>query len=46
MPQEITVFNNEFLAQMHRQVFIPSKHWLDNAGFEIEQINISNAGKG
>ena len=46
VPQEITVSNNEFFSTNAQTSVYPSKHWLDNAGFEIEQINISNAGKG
>ena len=46
VPQEITVTNDQFFSTNAQTSTYPSKHWLDNAGFELEQINISKAGSG
>ena len=46
VPQEITVTDNEFFSTNAQTSVYPSKHWLDNAGFEIEKIAVSNAGSG
>ena len=46
IPQSVQVVNNEIIAGVSNTAVYPSKHWLDNVGFEVTQINIAESGRG
>ena len=43
-PQSIQVIDNQVVSGFSEVTKYPSKHWLDNVGFELESINIADQG--
>ena len=46
IPQSVQIVDNQIVAGLSDIGTYPSKHWLDNVGFELTEINIADAGSG
>ena len=45
-PQSIQVVDNQIVSGFSEVTKYPSKHWLENVGFELSSLNIADAGSG
>ena len=46
VPQSVQIVNDQVVSGLSDIGSYPSKHWLDNVGFELTDINIADAGSG
>lgn len=46
VPQSVQVIDNKVVTSQTEIQSYPSKHWLDNIGFELSSVNIADAGSG
>ena len=46
IPQSVQIIDGQVVSGVSDIINYPSKHWLDNAGFELTLINIADSGSG